>query len=356
MGKELDIFEGLASIQTRREGIVDLPEFHWDSASQFVPDIHDYDRIVLAHSGGKDSMACLLLLLEMGVPREKIEIHHHEVDGREGSSLMDWPVTTSYISKMGEALGIRVFFSWRQGGFEREMLRENCGTAPVTFTRGDGSVVSMGGERSKDNTRRKFPQVTASLTSRWCSSSLKIEIMARLLVNDPRFTTGKTLVITGERAEESASRAKYQQFEPDRSDLRNGRIPRWIDHWRPVHSWPEAQVWALMKKYRIAPHPAYFVGFGRASCMSCIFGSANQWRTIREIAFAHFKRIADYEQEFGTTIHRTRSVDEQADRGVCHPTAHEWAALALSDEYTASFFMDPWVLPAGAFGESCGPT
>jgi len=356
MGKDLDIFEGLTSHQPSQGGQIELPQFHWDRTAQFIPDLHNYDRILVAHSAGKDSMACLLFLLELGVPREKIELHHHEIDGREGSRLMDWPVTSSYMTKLAEAIGIRLLFSWRQGGFEREMLRENCGTAPVTFTRGDGTVVSMGGERSKDSTRRKFPQVTSNLSLRWCSGHLKIDVMARLLVNDPRFSCGKTLVITGERAEESTNRANYKPFEPDRSDLRNGRVPRWIDHWRPVHSWPEAQVWALIKKHRIAPHPAYYAGFGRTSCMKCIFGSSNQWATIREIEPAGFKQIGDYEREFGTTIHRTRTVDEQADRGVCHPTAHEWAPLALSNEYTASIFMDPWVLPAGAFGESCGPT
>jgi 3'-phosphoadenosine 5'-phosphosulfate sulfotransferase (PAPS reductase)/FAD synthetase len=358
MGKELDIFEGLLS-DTRspiHAGHDELPSFHWDADAQIVPRLEDYDRYILAHSGGKDAMASLLLLLELGVPREMIELHHHDIDGREGSTLMDWPVTHSYVEAMGKALGIKVFFSWRQGGFEREMLRENCGTAPVCFTRGDGTFVTMGGERSKASTRRMFPQVTSDLKVRWCSGVLKVDVLSRLLVNDPRFTIGKTLVITGERAEESANRARYKQFEPNRCDLRNGRTPRWIDHWRPVHTWPEAQVWALIRKYRIAPHPAYFCGFGRTSCLSCIFGSANQWATIRDIAPSHFKQIADYERDFGVTIHRTRSVDAQADRGTCHPTAKEWAALALSTEYKASFFMDPWMLPAGAFGESCGPT
>lgn len=357
MSKDLDIFgplvEGTAPLMTAA-----LAQFGASPTShQFIPDLDEYERIVVFHSGGKDSMACLLFLLDQGVPRSRIEIHHHDIDGREGgSSLMDWPVTRSYIEVMGCELGIPVFFSWKQGGFEREMLRDNCGTAPITFTRGDGTLVTMGGERSKANTRRKFPQVSASLQVRWCSGVLKIDVASRLLVNDPRFTEGKTLVITGERAEESANRAGYAVFEPDRSDNRLGRTPRWIDHWRPVHAWKECEVWALIEKHRINPHPAYHVGFGRASCMNCIFGSSNQWATIREIAPIHFARIAAYEKEFGTTIHRKLSVNEQADRGTCHPTAHQWKEVALSTEYTPSFFIDPWVLPAGAYGESCGPT
>lgn len=352
MGKDLDVFSGLFSEQPTTRT---LPEFSWNP-DQCVPDLQSYDRIVIAHSGGKDSMACLLFLLELGVPKEKLEIHHHEVDGREGSRLMDWPVTHSYVEVMGKALGIPVYFSWKQGGFEREMLRENCGTAPITFTKGDGTQVTMGGERSANSTRLKFPQVTANLSQRWCSSALKIEVLARLLVNDERFRHSRTLVVTGERAEESACRAKYKPFEPHRSDLRNGGVPRWIDHWRPVHSWPEAQVWALIKKWLIRPHPAYQAGFGRVSCMKCIFGNADQWRTIQVITPEGFGSIANYERRFGLTIDRRMSVEQLAAKGTCYPTALEFAPAALSDEFTAPFFMDPWILPAGAFGDSSGPT
>jgi len=319
-------------------------------------DLDEYERIVVFFSGGKDSVACVLHLLDLGVDRSKIELHHHDVDGREGSQLMDWPVTRSYVQAAGDALGIPVFFSWKVGGLEREMLRKNCGTAPITFTRGDGTLVTMGGDRSKPNTRRKFPQVSADLRTRWCSSVSKIEVGDRLLNNDLRFLTGRTLVITGERAEESPGRAKYATFEPHRRDNRYGRKGRWIDHWRPVHAWKETQVWEILERYFVFAHPAYFVGVGRASCMGCIFGGSRQWATIRRYAPVHFKRIADYEKEFGVTIHRTKSVDQLADESEPYPAASEWMALALSDTFDRPFFMDKWERPSGAFGESCGPT
>jgi len=329
---------------------------HQPPTARTRPDLSDYERIVVFFSGGKDSVACVLHLLELGADRSRIELHHHDVDGREGSTLMDWPVTRSYVQAAGDALGLPVFFSWKVGGFEREMLRENCGTAPITFTRGDGTLVTMGGDRSKANTRRKFPQVSADLRTRWCSSVVKIECGDRLLNNDERFLDGKTLVITGERAEESAGRAKYATFEPHRRDNRNGRKKRWIDHWRPVHAWKESEVWAIMERWRVFAHPAYWVGLGRASCMSCIFGSARQWATMRRHAPVHFRRIANYETEFGVTIHRTKSVEQQADSAAPYPTSEQWMPLALSEHFNRPFFMDEWVQPAGAYGESCGPT
>ncbi|MFI4926375.1 MAG: hypothetical protein ACHP7E_01645, partial [Burkholderiales bacterium] len=63
---------------------------------------------------------CLLRLLELGVPRSRIECQHHLVDGREGSTLMDWPVTESYCTALCQALGVPLTFSWREGGIERE--------------------------------------------------------------------------------------------------------------------------------------------------------------------------------------------------------------------------------------------
>lgn len=58
-------------------------------------DVLAYDCYVVAFSGGKDSVALVLHLLELGVPAEKIELWHHLVDGREGSALVDWPCTTA---------------------------------------------------------------------------------------------------------------------------------------------------------------------------------------------------------------------------------------------------------------------
>ena len=85
-------------------------------------DLRSYDKIVVAFSGGKDSTACVLYLLESGVPKDKFELWHHIIDGREGSTLMDWPVTEDYCRAFARALDIKIYFNWKVGGFEMEML------------------------------------------------------------------------------------------------------------------------------------------------------------------------------------------------------------------------------------------
>jgi len=164
-------------------------------------------------------------------------------------------------------------------------------------------------------------------------------------------------VCTGERAQESSSRAKYLSFEPHRTDRRAGRLGRHVDHWRPVHAWDEKQVWEIMERHSVRPHPAYELGFGRCSCQFCIFGSASQWATMRQIDPVRFQRIADYETEFAYTIRNGINVNELADKGTPYPAATpERAAVALSREYNLPIIMDTWEMPAGAFGESDGPT
>lgn len=69
-----------------------------------APDLQAYDRFLVAFSGGKDSICCLLHLLEAGVNPDKIELHHHLVDGREGSTLFDWPCTEDYCRLAGSNL------------------------------------------------------------------------------------------------------------------------------------------------------------------------------------------------------------------------------------------------------------
>jgi 3'-phosphoadenosine 5'-phosphosulfate sulfotransferase (PAPS reductase)/FAD synthetase len=324
------------------------------------PDLDSYDTVIVAFSGGKDSVACLLSLIEAGVKRERIELYHHDVDGA-GPPFMDWPSTTAYCRAVARAVGVPLYLSWKEGGFEREMLRENAPTAPIHFETPDGTVRRVGGS-GPCGTRLRFPQVSADLKCRWCSAYLKIDIMAALIRAQDRFLGRRTLIVTGERAQESRARAGYATFEPDRTDTREGvRRRRHVDHWRPVHGLDEHAIWSLLRHHGIVPAPAYRLGWSRLSCLSCIFGGPDQWASLRHIAPAWFARIAAYERRFGRTIHRTMTITELADRGQPYLAAigqPDLARVALDPAWKEPVCVSPaaWVLPAGAFGNSAGPT
>ena len=316
-------------------------------------DLSSYSRVVVAFSGGKDSLACLVHLLDRGVARDRIELWHHDIDGREGSKLMDWPVTADYCRKVAGAFGVPIYFSWKQGGFEGEMGRDNSPTQQTWFETPDG-LRSAGG-KGGPGTRGKFPQVSANLSVRWCSAYLKIDVMAIAIRNQPRFKGQRTLVVTGERAEESSARAKYAALEPHRAH----GAGRHIDQWRPIHQWTEQQVWAALERWRVNPHPAYKLGWGRLSCAACIFGSNDQWASLAAVAPAQAAAVSAREAQTGLTIKRHQSVSESAQRGTCYPAAmadtHN-RELSQAATYTDPVFATQWELPAGAYGDSTGPT
>jgi 3'-phosphoadenosine 5'-phosphosulfate sulfotransferase (PAPS reductase)/FAD synthetase len=325
------------------------------------PDLNSYDRILVAFSGGKDSLACVLHLLDLGL-KDKIELHHHDVDGAGTDHFMDWPCTRPYVMEVAKCLGLPVFFSYKEGGFYREMLRDGNPTAPITFHT-TTSAVTRGG-RGPAGTRQKFPQVSADLRVPWCSAYLKIDVLDAVIRGQARFEGARTLVVTGERAEESPNRARYKAFEQHRADARGPRLRRHVDTWRPILRWLESDVWNIMQDHGIVPHPAYYLGWGRLSCMTCIFGSPNQWASIQAIAPGRLATIEEFEIRFDKTIHRTRSVRQSAAKGKPYPAVlaadDELIRLAMTpaDRWLGGPLMvppDAWKLPPGAFGESAGP-
>jgi 3'-phosphoadenosine 5'-phosphosulfate sulfotransferase (PAPS reductase)/FAD synthetase len=167
--------------------------------------------------------------------------------------------------------------------------------------------------------------------------------------------------VTGERAEESHCRARYAPFEPHRTDKRaSPKFKRHVDHWRPVHALTTEEVWTLLERWRINPHPAYRLGWGRVSCAGCIFGSPDQWASLRAVNPAQFEQIAAYEQQVGVTIRRDGAIAAAADRGMPYVAITPADIVAAcSHDWQEPIILPPdvpWTLPAGAFGDVAGPT
>jgi 3'-phosphoadenosine 5'-phosphosulfate sulfotransferase (PAPS reductase)/FAD synthetase len=322
--------------------------------------LDDYDLIVVSFSGGKDSLACVLDLIERGVDKSKIQLWHQRIDGDEfGASFMDWPITEGYCEAVAELLDIRLMYQWKHGGFRGEMLRENERTRGVYFEAQNGETMyAAPSKQGKIATRRKFPQKSIDLSVRWCSAYLKIDVAARAITNDPDLKSAKILFITGERREESKSgkgRALYPEIERHRTHTKK----RTVHQWRSVIDWTEERVWDLIAKYGINPHPCYHLGFGRCSCMACIFGDRHQWASVRALDPKRFDEILGYEKEFGCTIERKQNVEEQANDGaVFEQIASETrqATVAMIRTYPKHMIVvDDWQLPAGAGRAStCG--
>lgn len=320
-------------------------------------DISDYDYYVVMFSGGKDSTACFLYLLDLGIPRSKIELWHHLVDGQE-SSLMDWECTTDYCKKFASAFNVSIYYSWKQDGFLGEMLRVNSPTKPC-FCETPNGLLRSGG-KGKPGTRLKFPQISADLSVRWCSAYLKIDVASAAIRNQVRFIDNKVLIISGERAEESSSRKNYEFFERDKSDNRRGiRSRRHVDRCRIIHPWTEADVWAIIRRYKVVVHPCYYLGYSRCSCKWCIFGNSNQLATSFYLSPAQGERLARLERQFRKTVKKDIDLMTYIERGIPYDAMFQFpaiAAQAITHEYKLPIFTDYWMLPAGAYSRNIGPT
>lgn len=338
-----------------------LPEGAYFNA-EVIDDLDIYDRIVVSMSGGKDSIAAYLKLLEMGVDNTKVEFWHNCVDGAPNSQVFaDWPFMESYNEKLAEAFGVPLYFSWLENGFRGEMLKRNAISASIISQTPHGDIALHRDEqRSTPKTRQMFPQQSGSLATRWCSSYLKIDVANRALTNQERFNNSKTLFVTGERREESPGRSRYNQLQHHSVDRRHGRLGRTIDHWRPVLNFTEEQVWQIMERHKVLPNPAYRLGWSRSSCQICVFNSPKIWATMLQHFPERVHEIASYEREFGKSIHRSKKTVLEL--------AHESSPFVVEDEqallqsrlkdYQLPIIANEqhhWKIPAGAFSrEGCG--
>ena len=162
-----------------------------------------YDLIILLLSGGKDSIACYYKLLELGVPKQKIECWHHDIDGGNPVRRMDWRCTSNYIRAFAKAEQVPLRVSWRKNGFFGELYRVGA-SEPIEWQEPDTmevmqcplsknyqkclelkerSAADMEQELKKLGYRMKFPMKNADLSKRWCSAYLKIMVADTVLRN-----------------------------------------------------------------------------------------------------------------------------------------------------------------------------
>ncbi len=120
------------------------------SALAPTPNLDSYDRILVATSGGKNSMAAMLAVLDAGADPSRIELHHHLVDGR-GPAIMDWSSTEGWCRAVAAAFRLPctcpggTAASWasccaRTGRPARCASRGQAGTPPDAPAAGPGSA------------------------------------------------------------------------------------------------------------------------------------------------------------------------------------------------------------------------
>lgn len=393
----------------------------------FLPELlplEEYDLIAVLLSGGKDSIACYYKLLELGVPKEKIEFWHHDIDGGHPCRRMDWRCTHNYVKSFAEVENVPLRLSWRVNGFFGELYRIGA-SEPVEWMEPDtGEIMQCKlsanylkckklKEQSADEMedllrqygyRMKFPAKTGDLSRRWCSAYLKIMVADTVMSNlsslgkleeiggkrgkfpakggthQGRWCSGnlkaavqdsvtsnldktrqnvKVLVVSGERRGESAGRSKYNEMEIHRTNA-EAKAHRTVHQWRPVIDYSEKDVWEVLKRHRVNPHPCYRCGWNRCSCAMCIFSTPTLFAGIKELYPEEYALLRQDERILGFTLDNKCDLDSfvgDARSCVYHGDARALHCL-LTGEYTADdvFVSGKWLYPEGAFhGAEGGP-
>lgn len=278
-------------IRPRVEGRTDSEHFKKIYLQELLP-LEEYDLIIVLLSGGKDSVACFYKLLELGVPRERMELWHHAIDGGHPSRRMDWRCTGNYVKALAKAEGVRLRVSYRVNGFFGELYRIGASESIEWVEPGTGEVkqcrlspnylkcreikgqASEGAEAllKKYGYRMKFPAKSPDLSRRWCSAYLKICVADAVVSNLDRLgelgrlggkepqgggkREKKILVVSGEQRGESAGRSKYNEMEVHRANA-GKRYRRTVHQWRAVIDYSEKDVWEVLKRNHVTPHPCY---------------------------------------------------------------------------------------------------
>lgn len=410
------------NIKPRIEGRKNSEHFKKIYLSELLP-LEEYDLIVILLSGGKDSVACFYKLIELGVPKEKIELWHHDIDGGHPTRRMDWRCTQNYIKALAKAECVNLRVSYRVNGFFGELYRIGA-SEPIEWVEPNTQEVrqcklssnyikchKLKEQATEDmesllkeyGYRMKFPAKSPDLSKRWCSAYLKICVADAVVSNldklgeleklggkrlkfpakggthQGRWCSGnlkasvqdsvtsnlektrtdkKILVVSGERRGESVGRSKYNEMEIHRTNAEKNSH-RTVHQWRAVIDYSEKDIWEVLKRHNVNPHPCYRIGWNRCSCAMCIFSTPSLFAGIKEIYPKEYEELRRDEEILGFTLDNKKCLDDFV--GDAKSCVYWKDKSAMYSIQTGAFsvndiYVKDWQYPVGAFhGSDGGP-
>lgn len=230
-----------------------------DCANTAVPNLHEFDHIVLNDSGGKDSGAmvdeAVRLCDAAGVSRSVITVIYNDL-GR-----ISWPGTKAIVIQRAAKYGLRLVIVGRDGPDLLEDMRTR---------------------RKRDGSLRGW----ADFRIRYCTSDHKrgpaYRVVAAMVKDMGKLgRRARVLYALGFRAEESTSRANRPAFALN--ERATTKTTREVWDWLPIHHWTEDQVWQRHRDANLPRHWAYDAGMSRLSCSFCIMASKNDLCTAAKL-------------------------------------------------------------------------
>jgi 3'-phosphoadenosine 5'-phosphosulfate sulfotransferase (PAPS reductase)/FAD synthetase len=205
---------------------------------------------LVSYSGGKDSGALVLHLMEQGVPNLVLVFC---------DTHWEHPATYRYAYEFAQAVGLRL------------------------------RVVDSEGMVNLCLRKKRAP----STRVRFCTQELKLKPFERYVktLHEQGFDT---VVWIGVRAEESPARAKMPESE--HSDYYDCEVRR------PILGYTIDDVKAIHARHGLELNPLYKLGMGRVGCMPCIMANKDELKSIADRFPEVFDKVADLEDKLGRTF------------------------------------------------------
>lgn len=226
---------------------------------------------VANHSGGKDSQAQLIRLLER-VPAAQMIVVHASL------GAMEWPGAM-------------------------ELARDQAASAGLPF------IVATATKTLLEMVERRFegrPEVPSwpSASTRQCTSDLKRGPIQREVRRYAKANGYKMIVnCLGLRAQESPGRAKRAPFRLNERD--SNSVNTWYE-WLPVHDLSASEIFGIIAQASQKPHYAYALGNDRLSCVFCIMANKKDLANGAAHNPDLLKQYDALETRTGYTIHMSR--------------------------------------------------